>query len=126
MRNVTDGKVKLLLNSKYKKLIQKHCPPYIAQELERDKGSVTYIPKRYIDKQSVEVFDKSIYLRCTLLVNGLLLTNRNFRSATGNNIAYRQVVKERVISFLFRNDQKMVIFTRISGTVKQLMDKICA
>lgn len=78
----------------------------ILGELERDRLLV-FTPSRFVGGKRMVCYDDRYILRLAAEIDGIVVSNDNYRDLSQENIEFRRVVEEKILMYSFVNDRFM-------------------
>ncbi|XP_054268456.1 endoribonuclease ZC3H12A-like isoform X2 [Macrosteles quadrilineatus] len=78
----------------------------ILNELEREKILV-FTPSRHCNGKRIQCYDDRYILKLAAEVDGIVVSNDNYRDLIPENPEYRKVIEERLLMYSFVNDRFM-------------------
>lgn len=76
----------------------------ILSELERER-IVVFTPARYVGGKRTICYDDRYVLRLAVDLDGIVVSNDNYRDLTHESLEFKKVVEERTLMYSFVNDR---------------------
>lgn len=80
----------------------------ILSELERER-IVVFTPARYVGGKRTICYDDRYVLRLAVELDGIVVSNDNYRDLAHENAEFKKVVEERTLMYSFVNDRYVIM-----------------
>lgn len=74
----------------------------------QDLGLLAYTPSREVKGQRINSYDDRFMLQLAQKTDGVIVTNDNMRDLVDESVTWREIIKKRLLQYLFAGDNFMV------------------
>ncbi|XP_072526469.1 NEDD4-binding protein 1 [Salminus brasiliensis] len=74
----------------------------------QDLGLLSFTPSREVQGQRINSYDDRFMLQLAQKTNGVIVTNDNMRDLVDESVVWKEIIKERLLQYLFAGDNFMV------------------